>query len=554
MLNVSAGMIERSLKVRISPTQQSQRTSQTRQSLPRPLCVTFVESLHKLHDLYLPGIHLTSHVENRKPPPSQMTMHRFLIPKIYLLLFLALPAYSAENDEGKRPPNIVFIMSDELAYFELGHVGNPYIHSPRIDEMAKQGLRFTQALAVSPVCASLRCGLMTGKHMGHASVRGNGPACSLRSDEVTIAQALQDAGYATGGYGKWGIGGRGSDGVPENHGFDDFFGYYDQVHAHSFFPPYLIRQSKEVPLPKNLGGRKGETYTHYEIMREGLKFIRENKDRPFFCYFPITPPHGMYDIPADDPAWKQYEDDAWVKDESISQDTKNYAAMVTMVDNNVGQVLDLLKELDLEDNTIVFFTGDNGGQDRFKSKKHPRGFFGPNVNPKTGVAFRGGKGNLYEGGLRIPFIVRWPGRIAENQVSDLLCYQADVFPTLAELAGASVPKEVDGLSILPTIVGEEAVGRTQEEHEFLYWEHRNQVAVRIGNWKGIQARKGAAWELYDLSTDLNESKDLAEEQADLVQKMIEIAKTSHTPHRPGRYKDRTLHERDRAAKYGDTKK
>ena len=482
-------------------------------------------------------------------------MHRILIPTIYLLLFfIALPAYSAENDEEKRPPNIVFIMSDELAYFELGHVGNPYIHTPRIDHMAREGIRFTQALAVSPVCASLRCGLMTGKHMGHASVRGNGPACSLRSDEITIAQVLQDAGYATGGYGKWGIGGRGSDGVPENHGFDDFFGYYDQVHAHSFFPPYLIRQSKEVPLPKNLGGRNGETYTHYEIMREGLKFIRDNKDRPFFCYFPITPPHGMYDIPADDPAWKQYKNDAWVKEGAISQDTKNYAAMVTMVDNNVGQVLDLLEELDLEDNTIVFFTGDNGGQDRFKSKQHPRGFFGPNVNPKTGVAFRGGKGNLYEGGLRIPFIVRWPGKIAKNQVSDLLCYQADVFPTLAELAGASVPKEVDGLSILPTILGEKAVGREQEQHEHLYWEHRNQVAIRIGSWKGIQPKKGADWELYDLSTDLSESKDLAGAHADLIQKMQEIAKVSHTPLRPGQYKDRTLHERDRAAKYGAEKK
>ncbi|MEM7479312.1 MAG: sulfatase-like hydrolase/transferase, partial [Planctomycetota bacterium] len=382
-------------------------------------------------------------------------------------------------------------MSDELAYYELGHMGSPHIKTPRIDQMAREGLRFTQALAVSPVCASLRCGLMTGKHMGHASVRGNGPACSLRSDEVTIARALKEEGYATGGYGKWGIGGRGSDGVPEKHGFDDFFGYYDQVHAHSFYPAYLIRQSEEVAMPGNQGGRSGETYTHYEIMREGLNFIRENKDRPFFCYFPITPPHGMYDIPADDSAWKQYRGEDWMEEESIAQDVKNYAAMVTMVDENVGQVLDLLKELNLEDNTIVFFTGDNGGQDRFKNKQHPRGFFKPNVDPQTGIDFRGGKGNLYEGGLRIPFIVRWPGKITAASVSDLLCYQADVFPTLAELSGASVPKEVDGISILPTILGEDATGRVQEQHEYLYWEHKSQVAVRMGSWKGIQPRKNA---------------------------------------------------------------
>ncbi|MEM8735149.1 MAG: sulfatase-like hydrolase/transferase, partial [Planctomycetota bacterium] len=292
---------------------------------------------------------------------------------------------------------------------------------------------------------------MTGKHMGHASVRGNGPVNSLRGEKVTIAKTLQDAGYATGGYGKWGIGGRGSEGVPEKHGFDDFFGYYDQVHAHTYYPPYLIRQSQEIPQQGNDGGRKGEMYSHYEIMREGLDFIRKNRERPFFCYFAITPPHGNFDIPQDDPAWQQYEQAEWMQDSAIGQDVKNYAAMVTMVDNNVGQVLDLLRELDLDSNTIVFFTGDNGGQDRFKSKAHPRGFFGPNVNPSTGVAYRGGKGNLYDGGLRIPFLVRWPGKILPNQVSDLLCYQADVFPTLAELAGAEVPEEVDGLSIVPTL-------------------------------------------------------------------------------------------------------
>ena len=405
------------------------------------------------------------------------------------LLVLALVGFAPVSAKTAEPkPNIVYIMSDELAYYELSHMGNPRIRSPRIDRMAAEGIRFTQALAGSPVCAPLRCTLMTGRHAGHASVRANDGGTPLRAEEPTIASILGEVGYATGGFGKWGCGGRDSTGVPEKHGFDVFFGYYDQVHAHSFYPPYLIRNSEEVPLAGNRGGRTGQTYSHYAIMDEAIKFIRASKDRPFFCYLPITPPHGMYDIPADDPAWKHYRDADWVKDPDVSQDAKNYAAMVTMVDGNVGQVIDLLDELDLEDNTIVFFTGDNGGQDRFRTPQHPRGYFGPNVHPKTGVEFRGGKGNLYEGGLRIPFIVRWPGKIRPGQVSDLLFYQPDVLPTLAALAGAKTPAETDGLSILPELIGSEAAGRKQQEHEFLYWEYGSQVAVRSGNWKAIQPK------------------------------------------------------------------
>jgi len=376
----------------------------------------------------------------------------------FVLFVLLMACQLTETTAADRPPNIVFLMSDELAYYELSHMGNPYVHTPRIDRFAREGIRFTQALAGAPVCAPLRCSLMTGKHMGHASVRANDGGTPLRADEPTIASLLKQQDYATGGFGKWGAGGRDSTGVPEKHGFDVFFGYYDQVHAHSYFPPYLIRNSEEVKLPGNRGGRSGETYSHYAIMHEAIRFIRENKNRPFFCYLPITPTHGMYDIPADDPAWEQYRDDDWIKDPEIPQDVKNYAAMVTMVDNNLGQVLDLLKELDLEDNTLVFFTGDNGGQDRFRSKEHPRGFFGPNVNPKTGVAFRGGKGNLYEGGLRIPFLARWPGKIQAGRVSDLLCYQPDVLPTLAELTGTTPPADIDGISILPELLGAKAVG------------------------------------------------------------------------------------------------
>ena len=452
-----------------------------------------------------------------------------------------------------RPPNIVYIMADELAYYELSHMGNPHIRTPNIDRLAKQGIRYTQALAAAPVCAPLRCALMTGKHMGHASVRANGGGTPLRQDEETIASLLKQKGYATGGFGKWGAGGRDSTGVPEKHGFDVFFGYYDQVHAHSFYPPYLIRNSEEVKLDGNIGGRSGETYSHYAIMDEALNFIRDNKDQPFFCYLPITPPHGMYDIPADDPAWQLYKNDQWIQDPSIKDDVKNYAAMVSMVDHNVQQVLDLLKELGLEENTIVFFTGDNGGQDRFRDTKHPRGFFGPNVNPQTGVEFRGGKGNLYEGGLRIPFIARWPGKIKPGQVSDLLFYQIDVLPTLVELTGANQPSEVDGLSILPSLLGEKTVGHAQQQHPFLYWEFGPQTAVRVKNWKGIQPKRRAEWELYDLSQDPSEQHNLAEQQPDLVKQMKQFAVESHEPVRSGRFTSEVRHQRDRQAKWGTAK-
>ena len=463
----------------------------------------------------------------------------------FFLLILTIDIFA------KKKPNIVYIMSDELAYYELSHMGNKYIKTPNIDRFAAEGIRFTSALAGAPVCAPLRCNLMTGKHAGHASIRANDGGTPLRENETTIASLLKQIGYATGGFGKWGCGGRDSTGVPEKQGFDLFYGYYDQVHAHSFYPSYLIQNSREIKLKGNKGGRSGRTYSHYKIMEAGLNFIREKKDQPFFCYFPITPPHGMYDIPMDDPAWELYENENWIKDSSISQDIKNYAAMVSMVDHNVGQILNLLQELKIEKDTIVFFTGDNGGQDRFRSPKNPRGFFGPNVNPRTGVEFRGGKGNLFEGGLRIPYLVRWPGKINSGQVNDLIFYQPDVLPTLAELTGAKTPKDIDGISFLPTLLNH----GEQKKHEMLYWEFRSQTAVRKGHWKAIQTKPTRDWELYDLNKDISENINIAEKHPNLLSKMKAFAKKSHTPVVTGKYIDssRSKHERDRKAKWGTSK-
>ena len=459
-------------------------------------------------------------------------------------LAMAGPARFAAGAEKKRKPNVVYIMSDELGYYEVGYMGNPHIKTPNIDRLAAGGVRFTQALAGAPVCAPTRCVLMTGKHMGHTSVRKNDGGTPMRAGEETVASVLKAVGYATGGFGKWGCGGRGSTGVPEKHGFDVFVGYYDQVHAHSYYPKYIVRNSEELPLADNEGGSVGKTYSHYTIVAEAMKFIRANKEKPFFCYLPVTPPHGIFDIPDDDKAWAIYKDKDW------PEQARRYAAMIGMVDRQVGEVVALLKELGIERDTIVFFCGDNGGNDYFRDSEHPRGFFGPNVHPKTGKQFRATKGKLYEGGLRIPMIANWPGRIAPGRVSDHLWYFPDVLPTLAELAGGKAPKDIDGISIVPELLGEAAAGRKQAQHEYLYWEMGAQTAVRMKNFKAVRPNTNAPWELYDLDRDIEEKNDIAAAQPGVLAKMKAFAAAAHEDAVPGVFHNREIHEADRRAKYG----
>ena len=457
---------------------------------------------------------------------------------------LAVGATTPLAAKAKRPPNVVYFMVDEMAYYELSFMGHPNHQTPNLDKMAAEGVWFTQALAGAPVCAPTRCTLMTGKHLGHSSVRANDGGTPMREGEETVASILKDIGYATGGFGKWGCGGRGSTGVPEKHGFDVFLGYYDQVHAHTFFPPYILRNSEEVPLEGNKGGATGPTYSHYKIIDGAMDFIRENKDNPFFCYMCVTPPHGMHSIPDDDPAWRIFKDKDW------PEGPRRYAAMVNMIDRQIGDVIALLKKLGLDDNTIVFFCGDNGGQDIFRDKDHPRGFHGQNVDPKTGKGFRATKGNLYEGGLRIPMIARWPGKIEPGRKSDHLWYFPDVLPTVAEITGANAPKDIDGISIIPELIGAKPAGRKQEKHEYLYWEYRTQTAVRMGDWKLIRTKADRDWELYDLSKDIEEKVDIADEHPDILAKMKGYAAEAHEECVPGTFADRTLHERDRAQKFG----
>lgn len=471
------------------------------------------------------------------------------IPMLGAALLCAASGLSAGDTPAATPPDIIYILADELACFEPGFMGGKDLLTPNLDRLAAGGMVMRNLLSGGPCCAPARGALLTGKHSGHGSVRENSGQSSIRSDEATISSVLKARGYAIGGFGKWGIGGRDSEGVPERHGFDVFFGYYDQAHAHTYYPPYLIRNSEEVYLPGNKGGRNGQTYSQYRIHQEALGFIRTHAGkRPFFAYLPYTPPHGPFAIPEDDPANAPYQDKPW------SKEAKLYAAMTTMLDRQVGEVLALVRELGGERNTLVFFSGDNGGTDRFADADHPRGLFGGNVDPRTGVGFRGGKGDLYEGALRVPFVASWPGRIAPGRVSAHLGYFPDVLPTIAEAVGAPLPAGLDGISFLPELIGEAAAGRPQHQHPCLYWEYNHKRAIRQGDWRAVKPGKGPAWELYQVATDPGESRNLADQEEERLRRMMAAAEQASEPVRKGTYATMERADRDHRKGAGDAHK
>ena len=465
-----------------------------------------------------------------------------------VICFLGLTGLSIAAPAEAQRPNVVYFIIDELGYYEQSGMGHPTHRTPNMDKIMAEGTRFTQCMAGGPVCAPTRCTLLTGKHAGHMTVRGNDGAEPLRAGEATLGSMMKQAGYATGGFGKWGNGSRGTSGVPETHGFDVFFGYYDQVHAHTFFPRYLIRNSQEVPLAGNTGNtRVGQTFSQYEIANEAKNFIRQNKDRPFFAYCCFTPPHGQWGMPENDPSWQAYKDlPLNIDDQETLTDARMYTAMINLVDRQIGEIRDLLAELNLAENTIIFLTGDNGAARYFgDDSNYPDGVFSPNVNPKTGVRFRGYKGQLYEGGLRVPFVAHWPGHFVTDRASDHLAAFYDVMPTLADLTGAECPSDRDGISFAPTLLGEGVAGQAQAQHEYLYWEYGQQAAVRMGKWKAVRPAASAAWELYDLSADISESNDVAAEHSDVLEKMKAIAAEAHTPVVPGEILDAALVQKDR---------
>jgi len=467
---------------------------------------------------------------------------------IFIITMIALTGLTActIGDNPSDKPNIIYIMLDEVAYYEPSYMGNTKLRTANIDRMAEEGVIFTNAYSGASNCAPTRVCLMTGKHMGHSSMRSNAGGEPIRADEETVASMLKNAGYVTGGFGKWGCGNRGTSGVPEKHGFDVFFGYYDQVHAHSFYPEYLIRNSMEVTLEGNTGAfYHGETHAQDEIFKESVNFIRNNADRPFFCYLPWTPPHGLWGIPEDHSSYKLFADKEWkVKGSWKEDDGIRYAALLHMADTQIGEIFKLLRELGIDDNTIVFFSGDNGGFHYFRSEENPRGLFGGNVHPETGDEFRGRKGNVYEGGIKIPMVVRWPGKIMPGTTNDMVCYFPDFMATAADIAEVDVPEECDGLSILPTLLGK----GDQQQHEYMFWTDRNKHAIRSGKWKAYAVfteKEGPVnYELYNLQEDPGETNNLASSEGKVLAELKEFMKEAYAEPVGGEIYDRELYLKD----------
>ncbi len=421
---------------------------------------------------------------------------------------------------ASRPPNIVYILADDLGYGDLGSYGQKLIRTPRLDRMAREGMRFTQHYAGAPSCHPSRCVLFTGKHGGHGRIRANSKI-PLLPEDVTVSQVLKRAGYATGGIGKWALGLEGSTGAPEQKGMDEFFGYLDQTHAHTHYPDYLWKNGKRMEIPENQNGQR-KVYSHDLFAKEALDFIRRNKDGPFFFYGAFTLPHAEVAVPDDSLAeyrGKWPEPKAFPGTKTYAPQTQPRAvraAMITRLDRDIGRILDLLDELKLSDNTLVLFSSDNGpitagGQD-------PE-FFDSN-GPLRDLKF-----SLYEGGIRVPLIARWPGRIAQGSESPLVSDFADMFPTFAELAGAKVPSELDGASIVPTLTGQSG---KQKRRDHFYWEAAPQQAARRGDWKVYRRAPDRPVELYNLASDIGETTNVANAQPEIAKAMERLLSTART--------------------------
>jgi len=431
-------------------------------------------------------------------------------------------------------PNIIFILADDLGYGDLGCYGQKRIKTPSLDKMAEEGMRFTQHYAGSTVCAPSRCVLMTGLHTGHCLVRGNARV-PLRPSDVTVAELLKKAGYATGIVGKWGLGEPATTGIPNKQGFDYWFGYLNQRHAHNYYPTYLWRNEEKVQLknevrdvnpPGGVATKKVE-YSHDLCAKEALSFVERNKDNPFFLYLAFTIPHANNEAGKEGmevPDYGIYKDKDWPWPQ------KGHAAMITRMDGDIGKLFAKLRELGIDENTFVFFSSDNG--------PHREGGNNPDFNDSNGP-LRGIKRDLYEGGIRVPTLARWPGKIKPGSATDHISGFWDFLPTCANLAGFKPPKDIDGISMVPALLGKP---QKQKKHEFLYWEFHEQgkkQAVRMGDWKGVRlnvAKKPVGpIELYNLKTDIGEKNNIADKHPDIVAKIEGYMKTARTPSKDWRW-------------------
>ncbi len=505
------------------------------------------------------------------------------IRRVIFTLAAVFTIASIHAAETTRKPNIVFILADDLGYGDIGPFGQKIIRTPALDKLASEGMKFTQHYTGSPVCAPARCVLITGKHPGHAFIRDNREVGGwysglgqfpIPADQPSIAALLKSAGYATGAFGKWGLGGVGTSGDPLKHGFDHFFGFNDQRPAHNYFPQYLIDDETRMPLPGNAGVEDkedniklppgadpndpasyanfiGKQYAPDLCSERALQFIRDHKDKPFFLYYPTTVPHLSLQVPEDSLAeYKGKLDDKPYTGGSgyLPQQFPHaaYAAEITRMDRDIGKLCQLVEDLGLADKTIFVFTSDNGAPSRLAG--YDPEFFHSNGD------LRGYKGDIYEGGIREPLIVRWKNHVPANTTSMFVSGFEDWMPTLLELAGETklIPKTADGISIAPTLLG-----KTQEPRPFLYREfhgYGGQQSVRVGDWKLLKrnllgaAKKPAAptLELYNLATDPSEKENVASAHPDIVAKLQKIMDVQHTPSKEFPFKatlDKTVAEK-----------
>ena len=441
-------------------------------------------------------------------------MPRFprLLPLLAFLAFAAAPLPAAAPS-----PNIIFILSDDLAQGDLGVYGQRLIRTPRLDRMAREGTRYTQAYSGTTVCAPSRASLLTGLHTGHAPIRGNWELqpegqLPLPAETPTVAEVLRRAGYATAAMGKWGMGMFDTSGSPLRKGFDHFFGYNCQRHAHSYFPTYLYRDDRRFELPGNTGTGVGPVYAQDLIQENVLRWVRAQRDRPFFLYYAITLPHSRFEIND----LGDYAREPWTDQQ------KAYAAMVTRLDRDIGQLLDLLAELGLDGRTLVMTAGDNG------SSFDPDSEIGRRFNQASN-GLRGYKRGLYEGALRQAALARWPGVVPAGRVSDEPWAFWDFPPTAAELAGVRLPADhrTDGRSLVEFLRGGPAPRR-----DFFYWELHEQrplQAARFGDWKAVRNAHDQPIELYDLARDPGERSNLAAAHPDQVARAAAIFQSEHTP-------------------------
>lgn len=445
-----------------------------------------------------------------------------------LVLWVALPAASAaEPARGKRPPNIVLIVADDLGYGGLGCYGQQLVQTPHIDALARDGLRFTDFYAGSCKCMPSRSALMTGQHTGHTRVRANSATQTLSAEDVTLAKVLAQAGYACGGFGKWGLGDVGTAGAPGAHGFGEWVGFLDQAQAHFHYPDWIWQGGAKMPLTGNdfAAGRR-TTYAPDVIHSAALDFIRRHRSGPFFCLLATTIPHAELLVPEDSLAEYdgRFPETPYVGDHYASnpKPRATYAGMMTRFDRDVGRLVALLDELGIGEETVVLFTSDNGPINAGGSDP----WFFRNAGPLRGLKF-----SLYEGGIRVPLIVRWPGRVTAGGLTGQIGGFEDLLPTCCELANVAPPPGIDGVSLVPTLLGEAG----QRQRPYSYWEDGEPGALaqaaRVGNWKAVRPQAGAPLELYDLAADIGESRDVAAEHPAVVDKIEAILREAHVDRR-----------------------